>query len=500
MHMKGVWKLTSSIVRAFLILLTAALGTAAYPKAGAFGVTLKMATLAPRGTAYSVTSMAFEDIVGIVAKNAGVDAKVTTFWGGIMGSDSQMVEKCQLGQIDGGYFWTGDAQRNIFPESEILNFPFLLNREGGEGHFVRESLRKDQIEGAYERDWVYMHFQNEGFGTLFLLSGGTKKTPEGFTPEGLKALKCATSMGLAETAFYEPLGIATIPISPQEGMSVVRQGMVQAAIGPIIYVVGLQATPLMANGKGGLVRPDIRFAICGVQVTKRSLNKLPWPLKARLFYLPMPLLEYATYFITYDAEASTLHTLEHKYGVSIFRLSGEGLRGFTEPTMKAWPKYVGNEPKRKEFFDKVLEKKRYFEKNKDNIDAHLVHKANQDYKSTNKNLRAIRAALAGYVQSGSLGELKKLSDTHVIEGWRLLKRIQVLEDYAKNGNISALKEQFALMMPEAFVGELFDKHQDEFKTAFGSKDAINQRVQEVIAMLDKILQYYPKSYQEGLGS
>jgi hypothetical protein len=310
--------MTNLVVRVLLFLLTAALGTAVYPKAGAFGVTLKMATLAPRGTAYSVTSMAFEDIVEIVAKNAGVDAKVTTYWGGIMGSDSQMVEKCRLGQLDGGYFWTGDAQRGVFQESEILNFPFLLSREGGEGHFVRESLRKDQLKGAYENDWVYMHFQNEGFGTLFILAPKPVKTPD-----DLRALRCATTMGLAETAFYEPFGIKTTPISPQDALTAVQQGMVQAGIGPIIYIVGIQATQLMASGKGGLVRPDIRFAICGVQITKRSLDNLPWPLKARLFYLPMPLLEYATYFVTYDAEASTLYTLENQYKVLVSRLTGE---------------------------------------------------------------------------------------------------------------------------------------------------------------------------------
>ena len=486
--------MTNLVVRVLLFLLTAALGTAVYPKAGAFGVTLKMATLAPRGTAYSVTSMAFEDIVGIVAKNAGVDAKVTTYWGGIMGSDSQMVEKCRLGQLDGGYFWTGDAQKGVFPESEILNFPFLLSREGGEGHFVRESLRKDQTEGAYENDWVYMHFQNEGFGTLFILASKDVKTPD-----DLRALRCITTLGHAETAFYEPFGIKTTSISPQEILPAVQQGMIQAGIGPIIYVVGIQATQIMAGGKGGLVRPDIRFAICGVQITKRSLDKLPWPLKARLFYLPMPLLEYATYFITYDAEASTLYTLENQYKVIVSRLTGENLRAFTEPTTKAWPKYVGNEPKRKAFFSRISEKKRYFEKNKDSTETHLVHKANQDYKATNKNLRAVRAALVGYVQSGSLDELKKLSDTHTIESWRLLKRIRVLEDYAANGSIQALKEQFSLMMPDAFVNELFDKHQEELAAAFGNKEAIKQRVQEVISMLDKILKYYPKSYQEGQG-
>jgi TRAP-type C4-dicarboxylate transport system substrate-binding protein len=479
----------------YLMLFKALLGMVVYPKAQVFGVTLKMATLAPRGTAYSVTSMAFEDIVGIIAKNAGVSAKVTTYWGGIMGSDSQMVEKSRLGQLDGGYFWTGDAQRSIFPESEILNFPFLLNREGGEGHFVRESLRKDQLEGAYKDDWVYMHFQNEGFGTLFFLAANKPVK----TPDDLRALRCVNTMGLAETAFYEPLGIKTTPISPQDALPAVQQGMVQAGIGPIIYVVGIQATQYMARGKGGLVRPDIRFAICGVQITKRSLDKLPWPLKARLFYLPMPLLEYATYFITYDAEASTMYTLENQYKVLSVRLTGENLRAFTEPTAKAWPKYVGDKPKRKEFFSRILEKKRYFEKSKENIETHLVHKANQDYKSTNKNLRAIRAALVDYAQSGSLGEIKRLSDTHTIESWRLLKRIQVLEDYAANGSTQALKEQFALMMPDAFVDELFDKHQDELKAAFGTKGAIKQRVQEMIVMLDKMLENYPKSYQEGQG-
>ena len=98
-----------------------------------------------------------------------------------------------------------------------------------------------------------------------------------------------------------------------------------------------------------------------------------------------------------------------------------------------------------------------------------------------------------------MDELKKLSDTHTIESWRLLKRIRVLEDYAANGSIQALKEQFRLMMPDAFVNELFDKHQEELAAAFGNKEAIKQRVQEVISMLDKILKYYPKSYQEGQG-
>ena len=84
----------------------------------------------------------------------------------------------------------------------------------------------------------------------------------------------------------------------------------------------------------------------------------------------------------------------------------------------------------------------------------------------------------------------------IVEKWRLYDRIKAAERSANTGDSSLLKKQFAVMMPDPFVDELFSEHINVVKSAYGSKQAIKDRISEVVYMLDEIFKMYPTSYQK----
>ncbi|RMF15671.1 MAG: hypothetical protein D6761_07470 [Candidatus Dadabacteria bacterium] len=86
-------------------------------------VRFKAGTLAPEGSPWLNT---WNEFVAHVEANSGVDAKIVTYPGGVMGDEADMVRKLKFGQLQMvGVTVAGIA--HLMPEILVLNLPFLFN-------------------------------------------------------------------------------------------------------------------------------------------------------------------------------------------------------------------------------------------------------------------------------------------------------------------------------------------------------------------------------------
>src|SRR5512140_2883564 len=146
-------------MRSLLSLLLAAL--LAVPFAPAQALTLKIATLAPDGTAWMQELRKGGD--EIAQRTAG-RGTVKFYPGGSMGSDRVVWRKIRAGQLQGGAL-TGGALAEINPDAQIYSLPMLF-RSYDELDYVRARMDKKIEQGIEAHGFVTFGLTDGGFAYL----------------------------------------------------------------------------------------------------------------------------------------------------------------------------------------------------------------------------------------------------------------------------------------------------------------------------------------------
>lgn len=130
----------------------------------AAGTVLKIASLAPDGTAWMKEMRAAGAEI-----NKRTDGRVELkfYPGGVMGNDATVLRKMQIGQLQGGAV-TVLALSRVFPDSQLYGLP-LLFRSHAEVDYVRERMDPILIEGLARHDLVAFGLIEGGF--AYLMSG-----------------------------------------------------------------------------------------------------------------------------------------------------------------------------------------------------------------------------------------------------------------------------------------------------------------------------------------
>jgi TRAP-type transport system periplasmic protein len=157
--------------------------------------------------------------------------KIKIFAGGIAGGEDDMVRKIRLGTL-GGAIFTNIGINNIYPDSNVLNIPFLFNSEK-ELDYILDKMRPI-FEGEIEK---------KGFKVIAYTKAGwiyffTKK-PVAY-PEDLRKHKLSFSTGARvwEEA-WKKSGYQIIPGELKDLMMALQSGMVNAFyLHPLIAASG----------------------------------------------------------------------------------------------------------------------------------------------------------------------------------------------------------------------------------------------------------------------
>ena len=129
--------------------------------APASAATLKLATLAPEGSAW-MTQMR-EGAAEIKERTAG-RVEIKLYGGGVMGNEKSMLRKIRIGQLQGGAF-TGGWLAEIYPDLRIYGLPLLFNTLAEVDH-VRTELDPALKQGLEQNGFVSFGFAEGGFALM----------------------------------------------------------------------------------------------------------------------------------------------------------------------------------------------------------------------------------------------------------------------------------------------------------------------------------------------
>lgn len=235
--------------------------------AAARKVTVKLATLAPKGTAY-------HDILSEMAAEwkdlSGGKVRVKIFPGGVAGDDVNVVRKIRLGTVSGGLLTSaGVATINKAIHGVIIPMGY---KSRAELDYVFEKMRPT-FEAAYEQDgFVVLNWVSVGFVRFF-----TKQ--KAVTPADLKKMKLFTWAGREEALeMWKASGFNPVPLPSTEISTGLQTGLIDA----------LPTTPQAANlmnwytHVGYMVDEPWAPLVGGTVISKKVWEKIDPALRPKL--------------------------------------------------------------------------------------------------------------------------------------------------------------------------------------------------------------------------
>ena len=191
---------------------------------------LKLATLAPEGTPWLDVPQTI--LVPRIIKLTNGALKPKFYTGGVMGEDSDVLRKMDIGQLDGcGCTTLGVVTAS--PDASIFMVPNLFNNYE-EIDFVCRTFRKRLDQSFEKRGYICGAIIDTGF--LYVFS---KKKITGL--DDLRKQKALTSLGRIESALLDGLGVDAIPVAVPEVVSALSTGLADTFIAPPAWALGMQA-------------------------------------------------------------------------------------------------------------------------------------------------------------------------------------------------------------------------------------------------------------------
>ncbi|WP_347259861.1 TRAP transporter substrate-binding protein DctP [Rudaea sp.] len=196
---------------------------------GANAATIKIATIAPDGTAWMKEMRAAAEAV----KTKTADRVEIKFYpGGVMGDNATVLRKIKIGQLQGAAFTGGEAAA-ITPDANVYSQPFQFRSED-EVDKVRAKV-DGQLKASFEKaGFVVPGMAGGGFAYLFSVNDIHDK-------DTLKAAKVWVPQGdhVAEIAF-KSAGVTPIPLPIADVYTSLQTGLIDAAASTTAGAIAFQ--------------------------------------------------------------------------------------------------------------------------------------------------------------------------------------------------------------------------------------------------------------------
>lgn len=206
-----------------------AFGLAFALAAPAAAQTIKIATLAPDGSAW------MRELRAAAAEvKAGTDGRVDVkfYPGGVMGNDAVVLRKMRLGQLQGGVLTSSELSL-VYPDAPVYSLPFLVS-SWDEIEHVRKAVDPMLAKGFEERGIRMLGVSGLGFAYLM----GDK--PLGSSGElGGRKLWVPQNDAVAARIF-EMGGVSTIPLPIGDVFTSLQTGLVDTVVNTPSGAVVLQ--------------------------------------------------------------------------------------------------------------------------------------------------------------------------------------------------------------------------------------------------------------------
>ena len=242
------------------ILLSFLLAIHLNPPAEADPVTLKLATLAPEGSAWM---KAFHRINEELTSKTEGAVTMRAYPGGVMGDDQAVLRKMRIGQIHIAGL-TGLGLGFILPDTQILGTPFLFRNYREVDHVVTG------VTGTIEQ-----HFLKQGFvligwseiGFIYMMSNKAVGRLE-----DLQSLKVWVPEGdRVGQAVFAKAGVSPVPLTVPDILLALQTGLVDVVYNSPTAAIALQWFTKVKY----ITRVPLGYALGGVVITQKAYQKIP---------------------------------------------------------------------------------------------------------------------------------------------------------------------------------------------------------------------------------
>jgi TRAP-type C4-dicarboxylate transport system substrate-binding protein len=195
-----------------------------------FAVTIKIATLVPKGTSWAKT---LKNMAKEIKKETKGDVKFKIYYGGTQGDEPDVLRKTRIGQLHGGVF-TGKVLGDIFSDVRSVEVPFNFYNDETKALKVLKESETYFNEGFNSKGFTNLGFY--GIGKVYVVS-----TKEVKNIDEMKGVKMWAWEGdEVVRAMMESLGLVSVPLSLPDVMSSLSTGMIEAAYAPPLGILALQ--------------------------------------------------------------------------------------------------------------------------------------------------------------------------------------------------------------------------------------------------------------------
>jgi len=192
-------------------------------------VIIKLATLAPEGSAWIQVLKAAADEAQQKTGNA-VQFKI--YPGGVMGDERDMVRKMHIGQIHAAML-SSASLASLYPEIDALQIPFLFSSYS-EADFVVGKMEDGFKDGLEKYGYVALGWSEAGF--VYLMSTVPVDTLELLR----KAKVWIWNDSPMAKAIFEEAGVMGVPLSIADVLVGLQTGLVEVVYAPPSVAIVLQ--------------------------------------------------------------------------------------------------------------------------------------------------------------------------------------------------------------------------------------------------------------------
>ena len=202
---------------------------AAVVSASCFSQTLKVATIAPKGSLYH---RSLQEMGEAVRRASGPQARFIIYPDGIQGTEADTVRRMRIGQLDASML-TVVGLSEIDPSVAALQYMPMMFRSWAELDHVREKLRPELEAKLAAKGFAVLIWGEGGWVQFF------SKEPL-LRPEEFKRAKIfAWSGDIAQASVMKSLGYNPVPIPIADILPALETGMIDTVpVAPLWSLVG----------------------------------------------------------------------------------------------------------------------------------------------------------------------------------------------------------------------------------------------------------------------
>ena len=309
-------------------------------------VTIKIATLAPQGSAWMRT---FNDLNAAVKKKTNNGVRFKIYPGGVLGDEKDMHRKMHVGQIQGAVL-TSAGLSGIFSEMDVFQIPFLFESYD-EVDFVIEKMDAFFRNSFADKGYILLGWSEGGF--IRLMS----TAPISSIDDLRKAKVWIWEDAPMAKAIFDAAKIAAIPLSLPDVLVGLQTGLVDVVYAPPSGAISLQwftRTKYMTD-------VPLMYLIGAVVIKKNVYKKLsPAEQQTLLELCPKYMAELKLVIRKENQDAIKVMT---KHGVKLIKPSKNQIGKFKKIAAKAMEQQTGKSFSKK-VRDEVIAHIKAFRKSK----------------------------------------------------------------------------------------------------------------------------------------